>query len=192
MELKRTPKTGQHVTKVVYLDGVRSKIDINIAPLIEGLFKLGIKTFSSCGAGCGGWCGCSRTHKLLKKVKHKNKYTGKEEVLSFYRTPKRCAQSVWLVFETMEDASNFLNVAYREDDPQDIQDYMLGQGGSNSNAWHWSCNTTDLNDHRVSDSRGYWVGKRVGPAVFGFNAHLTFPHAHLELVTRRVLDELRT
>ena len=39
-----------------------------------------------------------------------------------------------------------------------------------------------------NDHRGYWVGKRSGPALFRFDAHLTFPHAHLDLVTRRVLE----
>lgn len=193
MELTRTPKTKQHQAKILCLNGLRVRIDVNIVPLVEGLYKLGIKTASSCGAGCGG--GCNKNHRSLGICKYQPfKRYGNNQVYTYHKThtPKACAHSVWLIFATPKDAEAFLNIVYNPDDSQKLQDYMLGYGSKNSYAWNWGNMLRDDNDHRVGDHRGYWSGKRIGPPKFSFRMGVVFPHAHLDLITQRVLKHKRS
>lgn len=188
MELDKIA-TGQHKAKYLTIEGRRCRIDANIAPLIDGLQRLGIKTFSSCGASCGGWC--KLHHKLItKRARYTSPRTGKSYTYWKFRQPKQCSESVWLVFESTYDAARFLNVCSRPEDDEVLRDKMLGQHGPKrgcSHSWLWKSKADDLNDRRVMDHRGYWVGKRQGPPKFDFYMACIFPHAHLELVTERVL-----
>ena len=190
--LPRTNWTRQHVAKYLTIDGRRVRIDANIAPLIDGLQRLGIMTFSSCGASCGGCCDLK--HRLISKrawmVERYGPDRGKRITYWKYSKPKQCENSVWLVFETTADAARFLNVCSRPGDPEDLRDMMKGQfgyRGKPSLSWKWKSHVDDLNDRRYMDHRGYWVGQRQGNPKFDFYMYLVFPHAHLDLVTERVL-----
>lgn len=185
MILERTSKTKQHISKIVFINGIPRRIDKNIVSLIDGLNRLGVSTVSSCGGDCG--CCCKRKHKLLY-TKRCNKYKG--YTFYKYKKPKKCEQSVWLAFASVRDAEKFLNIVYRESDCQKLKDYMLGFGNGNTNAWSWRSGLVDVNDNRCIDHRGYWVGKKTKSSKWRFDCHLTFPHAHLDLVIDRVNERL--
>ncbi len=122
---------GCHKARYVVINGIRTRIDANIAELIIGLMRVGIKTVNSCGAGCGGWC------------RRKHVCVGKCGTFFKRRMTKLCRESVWLIFETPDDASRFLNIVYRESDPEKLRDHMRGSGRRQSHAWNWgdSCRT---------------------------------------------------
>lgn len=184
MELAKI-STGQHVARYLTVNGRRVRIDANIYDLIDGLLRLGIRTFSSCGADCGGWC--RRKHRLVKVTREWDTWQGKRKRVNVhhYARPKLCKESVWLVFETTQDATRFLNVVYSESDPGHVRSGMEGVGAEQYR-WIWGVHASDVNDPRYMDHRGYWVGKRTGKPRFDFIAGVVFPHVHLDLVTQRV------
>lgn len=187
--LARTPVTRQHVAKYLTIDGRRIRIDANIAQLVSGLDRLGIRTFSSCDSGCGGWC--KRKHKQLPDTSEWTKVKGKKTLVkvSHHKKPKQCSESVWLAFESATDAMKMLNVVYDNDDAEKLQCHMQGFGRKQSHAWVWNVGVDNINDRGFMDSRGYWRGTRFGPAKFDFFCNVVFPHAHLGLVTQRVIDK---
>lgn len=174
-----------HKQKFVWISGKRILIDEDIAPLIGGLSSLDIQTVSSCQADCGGVC--RRKHRIIsiKDEIHRNK-PGK---MFEHHMPKLCRESVWIVFWTAEDAAKFMNIVYNRSDPPKLRDQMQGSGAKNSHAWNWYCRAMNINDLRYRDHRGYWVGKAPKKDKFDFFVHLTFPRAHLSLVTERILKK---
>ncbi len=87
---------------------------------------------------------------------------------------KLCRESVWLIFETPDDASRFLNIVYRESDPEKLRDHMQGYGRRQSYAWNWRIHTEYVNHKNC------------------FFAGVVFPQAHLDLVVQRVLEHSNT
>lgn len=178
------PVTGKHHQKVIRFNGERILVDEHLAPLIDGLLRLGIFTFSSCQAGCGG--ACRRKHKRFPDTREL--VNGREECIQHYKLPKLCKRSVWLVFVSMTDVTKFVNLVYRKTDSNKLREQMSGVGVSQSLAWNFHVTMTDLNDQRYIDHRGFWVGKKSSPPKMGFYCHLVIPRAHLQLVTDRILQ----
>lgn len=182
---------GTHVNKRLNIDGRYVRVDVNIADLVEGLNKLDILTWGSCGGSCMGHC--RRKHRLIEV---RNTYymdeNGKKRRTKLYRfhKPKLCRESISIAFETTKDALRFMKVVFRASDPKTLQDHMQGFGRKQSHAWSWHCKIDDINDQRVYSSK---TGKQVGPGIIGpprfdFYCVVVIPHAHLTLVTERVLE----
>jgi hypothetical protein len=149
----------RHETKVLYLDGKRCLIDRNIAPLIDGLFKLGIHTTGSCEADCGGWC--NRKHPIVN---------------GFHGPTEQCLKSVWLAFDTADDGMRFLNTVSRPEDDSMLREQMRGFSYGDD-VWQWRHYISTVNSPQ-----------HTGP-MFVLWINCIFPHAHLKLVTDRVLAE---
>ena len=186
-----TPYWGAHKAKILYLDGRRCRIDRDIAPLIEGLFKLGIRTFSSCQNTCGGYCNLK--HPKARRC-YRDTKTGKVVWENGRRKTKWCHESVWLCFESCQDGARFLNAVSRPDDSEKLR-FQMGEGRAGSRKrpshdWLWKVVADDINDGRCMDRRGYWIGKRRAPSrKYSFFMVLVMPRAHLSMVTERVLEK---
>lgn len=185
----KCPVTRKHHQKSFLWEGERVWVDERLINLIPNLFKLGIFTFSSCQASCGGWC--NRKHRLItKRAWYLEK--GKRVYYWKYAKPKACKESIWLVFPSTKDAMKLLNVVYRDDDPEDLKRQIEGYGWGTRRkkelSWIWKTKTWDVNDQRHMDHRGYWVGKVSGPPKFDFFCSVVFPRAHFDLVCQRVQE----
>lgn len=179
--------TGQHKARYLHINGERVRIDTNIYHIIDGLNRLGIVTGTSCGGDCMGWC--RRKHRRTnKRFYYTNRRTKKREWCYRYHTPKQCSESFTISFQDPGHAARFMNIVYREADPEKFRDHIQGQGRKQSHAWTWKHWLDDFNDPRCIDHRGYLVGKRVGPPFFNFRSIVVIPHAHLKLVERRVFE----
>lgn len=87
--MSKTNKTkdGRHHFKWMKFKGGNVRIDIDIAPLIANMWKLGINTTNSCQADHDlGWRCCPDT-----------------------KPSSECTQYVWLAFESARDLEVFLN-----------------------------------------------------------------------------------
>lgn len=179
---------AHHKRKAVWISGERVLIDEDIAPLIQNLNDLNITTISSCQNNCGGVC--RRKHRVISI---KNEFIHNKPVKTFeYHIPKICQESVWIVFWTAKDAAKFMNIVYNRSDSPKLQSQMQGEGTKNSHAWNWYCHVENINDRRCIDHRGYWMGKPPKKDKFDFFVHLTFPRAHLNLVTERVIKKINS
>lgn len=177
---------GAHVARYMQLGGRRRRIDTNLYDLIDGLNRLGIVTQNSCGGSCMGWC--KRKHRILKKtwvIDH-----GKRVQCTHYSKPKLCRESFTITFQDTSTAAKFMNLVYRESDPEKLRDHMQGGGRKQSHAWTWSHRLEDFNDRRVWYSNRV-RGKKISPPNFDFWSIVVIPHAHLELVTQRVLERCK-
>lgn len=190
MELEKI-STGQHKARYWFDGERRCRIDANIYDLIDGLNRLGVVTGSSCGGSCMGWC--KRKHRLAKVTTITVNEKGKRKRVKCYHysQPKACRESFTISFGNTAMAAKFMNLVYRESDPEKLRDHMQGHGRKQSHKWFWGHSIDDFNDPRHMDHRGYWVGKRLGPPRFDFWSIVVIPHAHLKLVTERVLERCR-
>lgn len=186
--------SGTHRTKIVFLDGQRSRIDEAIAPLIEDLFVIGAQTYSSCHAGCGNWCDRRDKHKWKKverlvKVEGKNKWV--QKYVKRYVGSDRCQRSVWLVFKTASNAARFFQVVYRRDDPEPLRDMMMGVLWNNDELkWTWKHFLDDKSvgyEHSSTNDPPKEVF--YGPPSFDFHTVCIFPHEHLDMVMKRVHEQ---
>lgn len=178
-------RIGQHKAKYMTIDGHRVRIDVNIYNLIFYLNKLGIRTMSCCGADCSGRCGLK--HKVIKKEIIWNPKTKKNEIWSFVDKPKQCQQSAYIEFVHRTDIVKFANIVYDKSDSEEIHLAMQSQGLKNK--WKWCISLRDINDNSYLDSRGYVVGKKFNSPKMDFNYLVIIPHAHIDLVTKRVSEK---
>ena len=185
---EKCPVTRKHRQAAFHFHGHRILVDRGLKPLIEALFNLGIYTSASCEAHCG-W-GCENRHQRLPDTHEWDKYSKKQITVMNTRYSKACYEVAWMVFPRIVDARNFLNIVYSDSDPERLRDSMEGVGEKKSRRWIWSMKPSDTNDNRCMDHRGYWIGKRTGPPMFDFDCSLTFPRAHIELVTSRLQNSL--
>lgn len=97
---KSTKKIMHHPFKWMMYDGQKVRIDKDIAPLLDSMWKLGIHTTSSCQAVC--------SRKCKHKFKIKNLKGGvhfREKVL----TPN-CKDRIWIAFAGARDMERFYNL----------------------------------------------------------------------------------
>lgn len=185
----RCPVTRKHRQKSFLQKGERVWVDERLINLIPNLFKLGIFTFSSCQAGCGGWC--RRKHKLITKRAWALE-KGKRVFYWKYSQLKACLNSIWLAFPTTKDAVRFMNLIYRDDDPKELKDAIQGFGrgfkSKDDPKWIWQISPWDVNDNRVLDHRGCWLGEIKGPPKFDLFCSVVFPRKHFDIVCRRVQE----
>ncbi len=181
----------RHKTKILYLDGVRCRIDRDIAPVILALDALGVGTYSCCQGSCMGRCG--RKHKRGRKLT----YTNKDGTTGTYWEriyPKHCLETVTIAFNTTTEATKFLNLVFRHADAEPIRDQIRGLGSKRSRRWIW-CSSIDgdrrcdLGENYIS-RRGSWVPMPRRPFRLTIGMLCLFPRAHLPLVTQRVQQAL--
>jgi hypothetical protein len=99
MKDKSKTKDGRHRFKWLKYEGENVRIDVDIAPLLTNLWKLGIHTTNSCQASCCYACG----HKVIEKKDKDGRYTAVVPT-------KHCYDHVWLTFPDMRDYERLLNV----------------------------------------------------------------------------------
>ncbi len=152
-----------HRTKILILDGHRTHVDVDVAPLVLALHNRKIQTFTSCQASCMGHCG--RRHKR----------------------GVRCEDIVTIGFTTTREATKFLNVAHRRSDPEKLR--MQVRGLHLKDRWVWTPfidgdEGCDLGTDWVSHG-GFWVPKLARPYRLTFTMLCLFPRKHLDWITER-------
>lgn len=182
----------KHKARYLILNGQRTRIDADIAPLIQALHDLGVRTFSSCQGSCMGHCG--RRHKRGPLTT----YTYSDGTTETYRKriyPRRCLETVTIAFETAVEATKFINLVYRHTDNEELRDQMRGEGSPpRQHLWAWSPKLDgsvgcDLGDDWMT-KRGHWVPIPKRPFKLNFEMLCLFPHSQLQLVTQRVQEAL--
>lgn len=167
MDRMRHNELGGHVTKRVKLNGRFVQVDHNIVELVKLLNQLEFTTFASCGGGCFGRC--RNGHKGIPP----------------------CRESIAIGFSCRQsDIEKFMSLVIRKSDSEDYKECV--QGVSEQNAWHWPIYIDDLNDHSYIDAKTLkYHDLRSGSTKFGYVFCVIIPHAHHDIVVKRLTDALK-
>lgn len=180
----------KHKFKWIIYEGDRVAIDAEIVPLITKLWKLGIKTTSSCQALCSFNC----DHKWKK---NKNDY---QKINS-----KNCYSDIWLCFNSSEDLEKLYNIVaeYSKDNKSMYNkmgcDRVIYDSGLKFkriiDCWeflfimdnrgiegHWGRPTFG----KKQSTQLMWIEDKCSKNNFVISPQITFPRKHLSYVEEKL------
>jgi len=191
-------KDGRHRFKWKTYDGEKIRIDRQIAPLLEKMWALGIRTTNCCQASCNFNC----NHKIKA-------HPVDEDGCQFFETieTKDCYNNIWIAFESARELEKFYNIVaeYSEKDESmyhlmscDRQLYTKGQKRSkyrSKDSWAFIFIFFN-NGVKGHFGRPVENGKRLSYNVwiedgcdhndFVLSPQITFPQKHLAYVEQRL------
>jgi hypothetical protein len=178
-------------------DGMKVRIDKDIAPIIEMMWFLGIRTISSCHGHCSFEC----SHKI-NIYKDEDGFTVHSPILTDH-----CHDSVWIVFEQAHDIEKFYDtIAEYSDEGKSAKtatmyDHILGHYRNKNKRDVW-CTQFYARNYGV---KGHWGkpiinGKRLTYECwieddckknnFIVQPQLTFPRKHIEYIKSKLQEAL--
>lgn len=192
-------KDGRHKAKILTYDGVKVRIDKEIAPLLSNMWKMGIRTVNSCQAHCSFKC----DHKIKKHPKDKEGYTFYESLWTDH-----CQDCIWLVFEHALDIELFYNIVAEylpyEKEAGTMYAHIQGHDFKKNPRDVWSVQSSMRNygveghfDYGMSPSgkrEKYktWHEDSCKNNIFILQPQLTFPRKHLAYVEAKIKEALKT
>lgn len=169
-------KSGRHPFKWLKYEGQKVRIDKDIAPLLSGMWKLGIYTTNSCQATYH-WTICSRK-------------------------TKECKEFVWIVFETAKDIERFYDYVAVWEPLSDIGSGFnmyekmsgIGYGLEPHSVWYVLARMDNLgveghwkrNGKGKNNSYTVWEEDGCKKNQFVLQPQLWFPRKHLSYVEERI------
>ncbi len=196
-------KDGRHRFRWMTYDGYKVRIDRDIAPLIEKMWKLGIRTTNSCQAHCNFNC----SHKI--KV-----HPVAKDGTQFFETikTKHCNNNVWLAFESVREVEKLYNIVAEYDTKEGSMyelmscDRGLFTRGQKKSKYRkddsWAFTFIFFNN----GVRGHfgrptengkrlpyeiWIEDGCGKNNFVLSPQITFPRKHLSYVEHRLDLEIK-
>jgi hypothetical protein len=190
-------KDGRHKFKWRIYDGRKVRIDEELAPILDKMWKLGIRTTNCCQQHCSFACGHKHN---VKKMKDGSEY------FKVIRT-KRCGKDVWIVFESCKDVERLYNIVAEYDSSyNDETMYNKMSAGrfiqtgatkyrSSIEGWAFSF---FMNNHGVEghwgrptfngkrSTREMWIDDGCEKNDFVIQPQITFPRKHLKYVEQRL------
>lgn len=186
----RYTKLGRHRAKLLEYDGRRVRIDEEIAPMIQSMWKLGIKTSNSCQGACSFEC----DHKIKKHPVAKDGSQYFEKIKT-----KHCRDCIWLVFESTKDAELFYNCVAEYVKGYEPSMYMNINGFDRKknarDVWILDCSARNngvlgrwskATRNGVRNTYQTWEEDRCETNNFIIEPQLTFPRKHLQYVEKRL------
>lgn len=176
-------KSTRHPFKWLKYNEQNIRIDKDIAPLISRIWKLGIKTTSSCQEHCSFVCG----HKI--------------KIINNYYEPvrtKRCKNHIWIVFASAKDLEKFYNyVAEYSTNHTSLYEYIIRTADKNYHDSIWSLDWVPVNygifghwgRQTINGKRQtyeVWIEDGCDKNNFIMQPQLTFPKKHLKYVEERL------